>query len=60
MKVMLLFFIIFVENVFKYGVEVLWKSVFVYIKLKVDEKEIIFEVKNNFELDIDKKKGIGL
>ena len=60
MKVMPLLFIILVENAFKHGVEALRKSAFVHIKLKADEKEITFEVKNNFEPDIDKKKGIGL
>ena len=60
MKVMPLLFIILVENAFKHGVEALRKSAFVHIKLKADEKEITLEVKNNFEPDIDKKKGIGL
>lgn len=59
-KVMPLLFIILVENAFKHGVETLRENAFVKMDLKTTSKEIIFEIKNNFEKEDPSSKGIGL
>lgn len=59
-KVMPLLFIILVENAFKHGVETLRKNAFVSIILKTTNKEIVFEIKNNFGGEELTSKGIGL
>ncbi|MEL6942005.1 MAG: histidine kinase [Bacteroidota bacterium] len=60
-KIMPLLFIILLENAFKHGVENLRKDAFVHIKLKATQREIDFEIKNNFEAEEQtKRKGIGL
>lgn len=61
LKIMPLLFIILLENAFKHGVENLIKAPYVYVNLRANEKEVSFEVENNF----DKKArisqgGIGL
>lgn len=58
-KVMPLLFIILVENAFKHGVEKLRDNAFVDISLKTSSKGIHFEIKNNFEENMDAQ-GIGL
>ncbi|TYP97877.1 GHKL domain-containing protein [Tenacibaculum adriaticum] len=59
-KTMPLLFIILVENAFKHGVETLRNNAFVYLSLKANKNEIYFEVKNNFEEEIETKNGLGL
>lgn len=62
-KVMPLLFIMLLENAFKHGVENLRKDAYVSINLTSTEKEIYFEVVNNFDVSIQDKedsKGIGL
>jgi len=59
--VMPLLFIILLENAFKHGVENLTEEAFVHLALTASEKEIRFNVKNNFDEKAPKTKaGIGL
>lgn len=56
-----LLFIILLENAFKHGVEKLTDNAFVHLSLVEDEDSLTFEVKNNFENDVDStNQGIGL
>ncbi len=59
-EIMPLLFIILVENAFKHGVETLRDNAFVNLIIKSTEKEILFEVKNNFDEKNKVKEGIGL
>ncbi len=60
-KVMPLLFIILLENAFKHGVENLIKDPYVHISIDASEKEIYFEVENNFdEKPQTNPPGIGL
>lgn len=59
--VMPLMFINLVENAFKHGVEHLRKDAFVHLKLNASEKELHFEIKNNFDSEeVSKEIGIGI
>lgn len=56
-----LLFIILLENAFKHGVEVLTDNAFVHLSVTEDKDSITFEVKNNFDTDVENKdSGIGL
>ncbi|MFT6705849.1 MAG: two-component system sensor histidine kinase AlgZ [Flavobacteriales bacterium] len=59
-KVMPLLFIILLENAFKHGVESLRDNAYVELRLKANEQELFFEVKNNFENQEGNGQGIGL
>lgn len=60
-KVMPLLFIILLENAFKHGVENLRDHAFVHINISSKNKEIIFEIENNFDTHIlPEKSGIGI
>ena len=60
-KVMPLLFIILLENAFKHGIENLRENAYVSIKLTSKNKNINFEIENNFDVDaLTKEKGIGL
>ncbi len=60
-KVMPLLFIILLENAFKHGLENLEKGAYIHMNLIANEKEIDFEIENNFELrETSSKEGIGL
>jgi two-component system sensor histidine kinase AlgZ len=60
-RIMPLLFIILLENAFKHGLENLAKGAYIYINLIANEKEINFEIENNFELqETSSKEGIGL
>ena len=48
------------EHAFKHGVETLRKNAFVDMTLKTTDKEIVFEIKNNFDTENLANKGIGL
>lgn len=58
-RVMLLLFIILVENVFKYGVENLWENVFIDIDFLMKGDMIYFFVENNFD-DLEFFGGVGI
>ena len=61
LKLTPLLFIILLENAFKHGVENLREGAYVHIDLKANNKEICFEIKNNFDPDeLPKNKGIGI
>jgi len=56
-----LLLLILVENSYKHGVEKLTKDAYVHISLKVTNNQLIFDIKNNFELDEKHTEvGIGL
>lgn len=56
-----LLFIILVENAFKHGVEKQLGDVFVHIDFHQKENEIYFEIKNNFEEEMQNETaGIGI
>lgn len=56
-----LLFIILLENAFKHGVEKLTDDAFVHLSLTEDNDSITFEIKNNFDTDIENTdSGIGL
>ncbi|WP_226789097.1 sensor histidine kinase [Polaribacter porphyrae] len=60
-KILPLLFIILLENAFKHGVENLTKDAFVSINLIAKNNTITFEIKNNFDVEIQsEKQGIGL
>jgi len=60
-KVPPLLFIILLENAFKHGVEGLLDNAFIHLELTESDGEIVFSIKNNFDLDtLSKTKGIGL
>lgn len=60
-KVMPLLFIILLENAFKHGVENLRKDAFVNLHLKATNKQVEFEIVNNFdEEELKEQQGIGL
>ncbi|NMM47624.1 histidine kinase [Flammeovirgaceae bacterium KN852] len=60
-KIMPLLFIILLENAFKHGVEKLRKDAFVCIRLTATNKEIDFEIENNFDVEeVSDSEGIGL
>ncbi len=47
--VMPLLFIILLENAFKHGVENLRENAFVHLKMVANDKQVIFEIVNNFD-----------
>lgn len=56
-----LLFIILLENAFKHGVEVLTDNAYVHLSLTEDKDSVTFEVKNNYDTNIENtEKGIGL
>lgn len=56
-----LLFIILLENAFKHGVEKLTNEAFVHINFSQSENEIYFEIKNNFDEEIENSvPGIGI
>ena len=56
-----LLFIILLENAFKHGVENLRKNSFVHIKMNANEKQIVFQIENNFDpKESPSKPGIGI
>jgi len=60
-KIMPLLFIILLENAFKHGVENLRDHAFVHINLSSTGKEIVFDIRNNFDSNIlPEKAGIGI
>ncbi|QCX01773.1 sensor histidine kinase [Aggregatimonas sangjinii] len=59
--IMPLLFILLLENAFKHGVENLRENAFVHIGLVVNEKEVQFTVRNNFDAsEVSVASGIGL
>lgn len=59
--IMPLLFILLLENAFKHGVENLRENAFVHVGLVVDEQEVQFMVKNNFDAsEVSAASGIGL
>lgn len=60
-KVMPLLFIILLENAFKHGIENLNEDAYVYLSMKTNDKEVFFEIENNFDTSESKEEnGIGL
>lgn len=60
-KVMPLLFIILLENAFKHGIENLNEDAYVYLNMKTNDKEVFFEIENNFDiLQLKEENGIGL
>ncbi|NHN26131.1 histidine kinase [Flavobacterium jejuense] len=56
-----LLYIIAVENAFKHGVEKLTENAYIHIKIYTDNRNVFFEIENNFEKpNTEKKSGIGL
>ena len=61
LKVMPLLFIILLENAFKHGVENLREGAYVHIDLISKNKEISFQIENNFDKNtLPEKSGIGI
>ena len=61
MHSMPLLFIILLENAFKHGVENLRENAFVHLKMVANEKQIDFEIKNNFDpKETPASPGIGI
>ncbi len=61
MQVMPLLFIILLENAFKHGVENLREHAFVHLKMSANEKQVVFEIKNNFDpKETPTAPGIGI
>jgi len=59
--VMPLLFIILLENAFKHGVENLRENAFVHLKMVANDKQVIFEITNNFDpKEIPATPGIGV
>lgn len=58
-KVAPLLFIILLENAFKHGVENLRENAYIKMNLITSQKEIHFDIENNFE-KVDNESGIGL
>ena len=59
--IMPLLFIILLENAFKHGVENLRENAFVHIKMVTNDKQVVFEIKNNFDpKETSKVPGIGI
>jgi LytS/YehU family sensor histidine kinase len=60
-KVMPLLFIILLENAFKHGVENLRDNAFIHIDITSKNKEVLFQIENNFdENTLPEKSGIGI
>ena len=60
-QIMPLLFIILLENAFKHGVENLRENAFVHLKMMANNKQIIFEIINNFDpKEIPATPGIGV
>jgi len=60
-KIAPLLFIILLENAFKHGVEKLTDNAFVHVNMVEDADSITFEIKNNFDTDMEHSNlGIGL
>jgi len=60
-KISPLLLLILVENAYKHGVEKLTENAFVDIKLEINDEEMVFDIKNNFdESEKPVKSGIGL
>jgi LytS/YehU family sensor histidine kinase len=60
-KVMPLLFVILLENAFKHGVENLSKDAYVHININTRDRDVFFEIENNFDPTLPKEdKGIGL
>ena len=59
--VMPLLFIILLENAFKHGVENLRENAFVHLKMVANDKQVVFEIANNFDpKEIPTTPGIGV
>jgi len=54
-----LLLLILVENSYKHGVEKLTQDAYVHISLEVTNDQLIFNIKNNFDLD-DKNTQVGI
>lgn len=48
------------ENAFKHGAEKLDKDAFIHMNIRSAKKRIQFDIKNNYEPDIQENKGTGL
>jgi len=60
-KIMPLLFIILLENAFKHGLENLEENAYIHVNLTASEKQLHFEIENNFETqEASDVKGIGL
>ena len=60
-KIAPLLLIILLENAFKHGVEKLTDAAFIHLSLTEDNDSITFDIKNNFDKDMEKTTpGIGL
>jgi two-component system sensor histidine kinase AlgZ len=60
-KIAPLLFIILLENAFKHGVEKLTDDAFVHLNMVEEADSITFEIKNNFDTDMEHSNpGIGL
>lgn len=60
-EVMPLLYIILLENAFKHGLENLPEGAYVHLHMMTKDKEVFFEIENNFDIDQPKgDKGIGL
>jgi len=60
-QIMPLLFIILLENAFKHGVENLRKNAYVHIQMRAINKEVYFEIENNFDAsEQETQGGIGL
>jgi len=60
-KIMPLLFIILLENAFKHGVENLRGNAFIHIDITSKNKEVLFEIENNFDKNaLPEKSGIGI
>ncbi|MEO9891430.1 histidine kinase [Aurantibacter sp.] len=61
LEIMPLLLIILVENAFKHGVEKLRENAYIHLYLKAIDKEIHFELENNFdETEVFEGNGIGI
>ncbi len=61
MHVMPLLFIILLENAFKHGVENLRENAFVHLKMVGNDKQVVFEIANNFDpKETPTTPGIGM
>ncbi len=59
-KVPPLLFIVLLENAFKHGAETLTENAYIHLKLMTTKEQVYFEIKNNFDPEATKEKGIGL
>ncbi|WP_405209114.1 sensor histidine kinase [Aquimarina sp. LLG6339-5] len=60
-KIAPMILIVFIENAFKHGFDLLDKKAFINISLKDDDNALYFNIENNFNtLTEEREKGIGL